>query len=81
MSWLRGWLSGGGDEIGWDDLVGAVVDELARLVHYGRRGKAVFPAHVEVDIEVPDGSLAVARDFAGKAEFHRAVAEFLRAHA
>jgi len=74
---LRGWLSGGGDEIGWDDLVAAVVDELARMVHYGRKGRAVFPVHVDVDIQVPDGSVEVARGFVIQADFDRAVAAAL----
>jgi hypothetical protein len=70
---LLGWLRGGSDEVGWDDLVRRVAEAIAEQARYGARGRLAFPAEVEVHIEVAGGGAAVARDFAGQAEFDRAV--------
>ncbi len=70
---LLGWLRGGSDEVGWDDLVRHVADAIAQQAHYGPRGQTAFPAEVEVHIEVAAAAVAVARDFAGQADFDRAV--------
>jgi hypothetical protein len=69
----RDWLRGGAGEIGWDDLVRAVVDELAKRAHWGARGQVVMPPDVVVTITVPDASSAVVRGFVADPRFDREV--------
>lgn len=71
---LLGWLRGGSDEVGWDDLVRRVVEAIAAQAQFGARGRIAFPAQVEVHIEVAASAVAVARDFAAQADFDRQVA-------
>jgi hypothetical protein len=70
---LLGWLRGGSDEVGWDDLVRRVVDAIAEQGRYGARGRMAFPAQVEVHLEVAGGGAAVARTFLADSAFDRAV--------
>jgi len=71
---LLGWLRGGSDEVGWDDLVRRVVEALAGHAQFGARGAIAFPAQVEVHIEVAAAAVAVARDFVAQPDFDRQVA-------
>lgn len=70
---LLGWLRGGSDEVGWDDLVRRVVDAIAETGRYGARGRIAFPAGVEVHISIAGGGAAVARGFVEDAAFDREV--------
>ncbi|HEY3358212.1 MAG TPA: FHA domain-containing protein [Polyangia bacterium] len=70
---LLRWLRGGSDELGWDDLVRRVADEVARLGRYGARGQVSFPPEVNVRITVAEGSLEVIRGFVGRPELDREV--------
>jgi hypothetical protein len=72
MSWLSG-LLGGGDEVGWDDLLTLAVDKLAALAHHGARGAVVFADEVQLALTVPAGSVAVARTFVEDPRFDREV--------
>lgn len=72
MGWLSRLLSGNA-EVGWDDLRTLTVDAVAELAHHGARGEVTFPSDLEVEIEVPDRSLAVARGFVEDARFDREV--------
>ena len=69
MGWLTGLLRGGSAEISWDDLVGAVVDRIAELGHWGARGEVALPEELVVTIAVPDKSLGVVRGFVKDARF------------
>lgn len=73
MRWLTSLLRGGADELGWDDLIAKVVDELARHAHYGARGEVTFAAALRVELEVPAASAPVARRFVEDPRFDREV--------
>jgi hypothetical protein len=77
VGWLDRLLSRGPDEIGWDDLVLGVVDELTALAHDGVRGARVFAAAIRVDLAVPERSVAVVRGFIADPRFDREVATSL----
>jgi len=73
MGWLSDLLRGGGDELGWDDLVRRIVDAIAALRHYGPRGEVAFPDDVIVRITVPEGTTAVVQGFIDRPELDREV--------
>jgi hypothetical protein len=73
MRWLTGLLRGGADELGWDYLLAAVVDELARHAHFGARGEVAFPPALRVELEVPAPGAEVARRFVADPRFDREV--------
>jgi len=73
MGWLSDLLRGGADELGWDDLIRRVVDEVARLKRFGARGEVVFPMEVVVRITVGDGSLTTIQEFVDRPELDREV--------
>lgn len=77
MGWLSDLLRGGGDELGWDDLIRRIVDALAGLRRYGARGETVFPSDAVVRITVPEGGAAVVQGFVDKPELDREVAAAL----
>jgi hypothetical protein len=71
-----GWLSklrGGGDELGWDDLVRRIADAIAGLRQYGPRGEIAFPDDIVVRISVPETTLAVVQGFIDRPELDREV--------
>lgn len=71
-----GWLSklrGGGDELGWDDLVRRIVDAIAGLRQFGPRGEVAFPDGVVVRVAVPEQTLAVVQGFIDRPELDREV--------
>lgn len=70
---LLGWIRGGSDELGWDDLVRRVVEAVAKLARYGEHGRVAFPPDVEVQIGVAEGSVEVIRGFVDKPELDQAV--------
>lgn len=69
MAKLRRWLSGGSDEVGWDDLVRRVVRAIAPLGRYAQRGRRAFPPDVAVEIEVDGGDLEIVRGFLEDPQF------------
>ena len=73
MGWLSGLLRGGADELGWDDLIRRVVDELARMKRFGARGELVFPMEVVVRITVGEGSVATVQELVDRPELDREV--------
>lgn len=73
MSWLSDLLRGGAHELGWDDLIRRVVDEVAKLQRFGARGETVLPTDVTVRITVGEGSLAVVQGFVDRPELDREV--------
>jgi hypothetical protein len=73
MRTFGGWLRGGDDELGWDDLVRRIVEAVAVLAHRAERGRVAFPQEVAVRIVVAEGSLAVLEGFLGKPELDREV--------
>ena len=73
MGWLSDLLRGGANELGWDDLVRSVVDELAKLKRYGARGEVVFPMEVVVRVTVGEGSVDVVQGFVDRPELDREV--------
>jgi hypothetical protein len=73
MGWLTDLFKGGSDELGWDDLVGRVVDGVAGLARYGARGQIAFPEDVTVRITVGEGSVAVVQQFVDRPELDREV--------
>lgn len=77
MSWLKGMLRGGGDELGWDDLIRRVVDAVAALRRYGPKGEVAFPDEVNVRITVAEGSVGVVQGFIERPELDREVAAAL----
>jgi len=77
MRRILGWLRGGSDELGWDDLVRRVVDRIAPLAHHGPRGGVTFPAQVEVRITVATGSAEVVQRFVAAPAFDREVGAVL----
>ena len=71
-----GWLSklrGGGDELGWDDLVRRIVDAVVGLRQYGPRGETAFPESIVVRVMVPEGTTAVVQGFIDRPELDREV--------
>jgi hypothetical protein len=75
MRWLRSWITGGADELGWDDLVRRVSKAIAETAQYGARGAVSFPPEVDVRIIVEAGGpLEVAREFLQRPAFDREVA-------
>ena len=52
MGWL-GWLRGGSEELGFDDLVKRIAEAIAKLARYAERGRVAFPADVTVRIAGP----------------------------
>lgn len=77
MSWLTDLLRGGTNELGWDDLIRRVVDEVFRLKRFGARGETVFPMEVVVRITVGEGSLATVQGFVDRPELDREVSAAL----
>lgn len=73
MSWLSDLLRGGAGELGWDDLIRRVVDEIARLKRYGARGELVFPSEVVVRITVGEGSASSVQSLVDRPELDREV--------
>jgi hypothetical protein len=73
MSWLKGMLRGGGDELGWDDLIRRVVEAVATLRRYGPKGEVAFPDAVIVRITVAEGGVAVVQGFIDRPELDREV--------
>jgi hypothetical protein len=73
MRWLKGLLGGGADELGWDDLIARVVDELARHAHFGARGEVTFASALRVELAVPSASAEVVRRFTADPRFDREV--------
>lgn len=74
MKFLPGFLRGGDDELGWDDLIRRTVKTIGSLAHRGARGRTVFPSDVTVRIAVPIGRLDVMRQFVSKPELDAEVA-------
>jgi len=73
MGWLTSLLRGGGDEVGWDDLVRRVVDRLATVAHYGARGQVTFPAEIAIELGVPEASVGIVQSFVDDPRFDREV--------
>ncbi len=73
MGWLTGLLTGGSDEIGWDDLVRRCVGTIAGVAHHGARGAVAFPAEVSVLVAVPAASVEVVQSFVDDLGFDREV--------
>lgn len=73
MSWLKGMLRGGNDELGWDDLIRRVVDAVVTLRRYGAKGEVAFPDEVIVRITVGEGSQSIVGGFVDKPELDREV--------
>jgi hypothetical protein len=77
MGWMSNLLRGGAGELGWDDLIRRVVDEVAGLKRYGARGEVVFPMEVVVRITVGQGSVATVQEFVDRPELDREVGAML----
>lgn len=77
MGWLSDLLRGGGDELGWDDLIRRIADAVFALRRYGPRGEVAFPDEVIVRITVGEGSVAVVQGFIERPELDREVAAAL----
>ena len=73
MGWLSELLRGGGDELGWDDLVRRIVDAIVGLKQFGARGEVVFPDDIVVRITVPEGGSSIAQGFLDRPELDREV--------
>jgi hypothetical protein len=73
MGWLKGMFSGGGDELGWDDLVKRAVDAIASLRRFGPKGEIAFPDEVIVRITVAEGSVHVIQGFVDRPDLDRDV--------
>lgn len=73
MGWLSDLLRGGADELGWDDLIRRVVDEVARHKRFGERGEVVFPVDVVVRITIGQGSIATIQEFVDRPDLDREV--------
>lgn len=73
VGWLSDLLRGGGDELGWDDLIRRIVEAIAPLKVYGPKGEPTFPDEVVVRITVAEGSRAVIQGFIDKPELDREV--------
>lgn len=73
MRWLRSWVKGGTDELGWDDWIRRVTKAVGETAHYGPRGAVAFPAEVEVRVVAPPQSAELAREFLRRPGFDREV--------
>lgn len=73
MGWLKGMLRGGGDELGWDDLIRRVTDAIVGLRRYGPRGEVAFPEAIVVRITVAEGGAAIVQGFIDRPELDREV--------
>lgn len=73
MRWLKSWVTGGADELGWDDLVRRVTRAVAATAHHGSRGRVVFPPEVEITVSVGDRGAEVVREFLQQPAFDRDV--------
>jgi len=73
VGWLSDLLRGGGDELGWDDLIRRIVEAISPLKVYGPKGEPTFPDEVVVRITVAEGSRAVIQGFIDKPELDREV--------
>lgn len=73
MGWLSDLLRGGGDELGWDDLIRRIVEAIVPLKVHGPKGEATFPDEIVVRITVPQSSMAVIQGFIDKPELDREV--------
>ncbi len=72
MGWL-GWLRGGSEELGFDDLVKRIAEAIAKLARYADRGRVALPVDVTVRIAVGEGSVSVIRGFVDGPELDAAV--------
>lgn len=77
MGWLSDLLRGGGDELGWDDLIRQIVEAIAPLKVYGPKGEPTFPDEVIVRITVAEGARGVIQGFIDKPELDREVGAVL----
>jgi hypothetical protein len=77
MSWLKGMLRGGDDELGWDDLLRRIVDAVATLRRYGPKGEVAFPEAVVVRITVGEGGQSVVQGFVDRPDLDREVSAAL----
>lgn len=77
MDWLSDLLRGGGDELGWDDLIRRIVEAIATSRRYGPRGESAFPPDVVVRITVPEGGAAIVQGFIDRPELDAEVASAL----
>lgn len=66
-------LRGGGNELGWDDLVRHVVDAVSAARRYGPQGEVAFADEVIVRITVAEGGVAVVQGFVDRPELDREV--------
>src|SRR5215211_7834235 len=73
MGWLKGWLTGGADELGWDDLVARIAEAIAGHRQFGRKGVVAFPAELQVTVVVPSAHLELVRRFVGEPDLDRRV--------
>ncbi len=71
MRWLKSWVKGGADELGWDDLLRRTVKAVADTAHYGARGAVSFPPDVDVVISATPEKAQIAREFVQQAAFDR----------
>lgn len=73
MGWLSDLLRGGGDELGWDDLIRRVVEAVSALRRYGPKGEIAFPDEVIVRITIPEGGVGVVQGFVDRPDLDREV--------
>lgn len=73
MGWISDLLRGGGDELGWDDLVRRIVDAIAGVRQYGPRGEVVFPDDLAIRIAAPENTAAIVQGFLERPELDREV--------
>lgn len=73
MSWFSDLFRGGAGELGWDDMIKRVVDEIGRQKRYGARGELVFPSEVVVRITVGEGSVGTVQEMVDRPELDREV--------
>jgi hypothetical protein len=66
-------MPGGGDELGWDDLIRRIVEAIIPLEVHGPKGESTFPDEVVVRITVAQGSVAVIQGFIDRPELDREV--------
>jgi hypothetical protein len=73
VSWISDLFRGGAGELGWDDVIKRVVDEIARTKRYAARGELVFPPEVVVRITVGEGSVANVQALVDRPELDREI--------